>query len=161
MISDSTFYRYTIVIDVFSNEINKTHLKMRPVWFDIFLSLWAKLEYTQTSGYILLFGRVHVNSGDSVWSGWRHCIPRTLHEDQPYIIGQEVTVSNGCPRNTPSSDYKISWELNRLIDNSHKLIVSQQNYSLKIVNIYVFIKCPISSGNHYLKEHELITMLLK
>ena len=60
MISDSTFYRYTIVIDVFSNEINKTHLKMRPVWFDIFLSLWAKLEYTQTSGYVLLFGRVHV-----------------------------------------------------------------------------------------------------
>ena len=31
MISDSTFYRYTIVIDVFSNEINKTHLKMWPV----------------------------------------------------------------------------------------------------------------------------------
>lgn len=110
---------------------------------------------------IIIWSGARKTQSDPVWSGWRHCIPRTLHEDQPYIIGQEVTVSNGCPRNTPSSDYKISWELNRLIDNSHKLIVSQQNYILKIVNIYVFIKCPISSGNHYLKEHELITMLLK
>ena len=78
MISDSTFYRYTIVIDVFSNEINKTHLKMRPVWFDIFLSLWAKLEYTQTSGYILLFGRVHVNLR------WPRLVwVKTLHTKNP------------------------------------------------------------------------------